>query len=112
MLVSGGGGGLDLNWFLQFLFTLFIIAVGLLHLVKNTASKYFEVDANFESTTPRDTAIVIENSSSTTNNSSSSSSSSDHLHLSSPMPNGDTACAHCHNPATKKCSGCKAVRYW
>ncbi|XP_050268164.1 ubiquitin carboxyl-terminal hydrolase 18-like isoform X1 [Quercus robur] len=114
MLVSGGGGGLDLNWFLQFLFTLFIIAVGLLHLVKNTASKYFEVDANFESTPPRDSAIVVENSSSTTTNnssSSSSSSSSDHIHLSSPMPNEDTACAHCRNPATKKCSGCKAVRY-
>ena len=110
MLVSGGGGGLDLNWFLQFLFTLFIIAVGLLHLVKNTASKYFEVDANFESTPPRDSAIVVENSSTTTT--TNNSSSSDHRHLSSPMPNEDTACAHCRNPATKKCSGCKAVRYW
>ncbi|KAJ8758803.1 hypothetical protein K2173_000524 [Erythroxylum novogranatense] len=43
-----GGIKVDLNWLLQFVFTIFVIALGLLHLVKNTASKYFEVDAGFE----------------------------------------------------------------
>ncbi|CAN1341652.1 Ubiquitin carboxyl-terminal hydrolase 19 [Linum perenne] len=44
-----GGIPVDLNWFLQFVFTLFLIAGGLLYVVKNTASRYFEVDASFES---------------------------------------------------------------
>ncbi|KAJ6856104.1 hypothetical protein NC651_037851 [Populus alba x Populus x berolinensis] len=33
---------MDLNWLLQFIFTVFVIGLGLLHLVNNTASKYFE----------------------------------------------------------------------
>ncbi|PON61618.1 Ubiquitinyl hydrolase [Trema orientale] len=80
------GVTLDLNWFLQFIFTLFIIAVGLLHLVKNTASKYFEVDASFEGD-PSDRT---------------------------PMPGvlmDDLACVVCGNSGPKKCSRCKAVRY-
>ncbi|PON73149.1 Ubiquitinyl hydrolase [Parasponia andersonii] len=80
------GVTLDLNWFLQFIFTLFIIAVGLLHLVKNTASKYFEVDASFEGD-PSDRT---------------------------PMPAvlmDDLACVVCGNSGPKKCSRCKAVRY-
>ncbi|XP_062101166.1 ubiquitin carboxyl-terminal hydrolase 18 [Humulus lupulus] len=81
------GVSLDLNWFLQVIFTVFLIAVGLLHLVKNTASKYFEVGANFEGgdTTDR-----------------------------SPMPGvllEDLACVVCGNSGPKKCSRCKAVRY-
>ena len=31
--------------------------IGMLHLVKNTASKYFEVDANFEAAESNHTAI-------------------------------------------------------
>ncbi|XP_048332475.2 ubiquitin carboxyl-terminal hydrolase 18 [Ziziphus jujuba] len=82
------GVSLDLNWFLQFIFTVFIIAVGLLHLLKNTASKYFEVDANFEGggdTTDRTSmpGLLME----------------------------DPVCIVCGNSGPKQCSRCKAVRY-
>ena len=52
-----GGITVDLNWLLQFIFTVFVIGLGLLHLVKNTASKYFEVVANFEAAESNHTAI-------------------------------------------------------
>lgn len=83
------GVTLDLNWFLQFIFTVFIIAVGLLHLLKNTASKYFEVDANFEG-------------------------GGDHTDRTA-MPGvlmDDLACVVCGNSSGRRCSRCKAVRYW
>ncbi|KAJ9167611.1 hypothetical protein P3X46_019228 [Hevea brasiliensis] len=87
-----GGITVDLNWFLQFIFTLFIIALGLLHLVKNTASKYFEVDANFEGggggTTYQNSSVP-----------------SIHMEME------DSSCANCGNHGTKKCSRCKSVRY-
>ncbi|XVF48215.1 hypothetical protein PTKIN_Ptkin03bG0171900 [Pterospermum kingtungense] len=75
---------LDLNWFLQFIFTLFILALGALHLIKNTASKYFQVDANFDrhQTMP-----------------------------SIPIDPDPSPCAVCSIPASKKCSRCKSVRY-
>ncbi|GMI89250.1 ubiquitin-specific protease 19 [Hibiscus trionum] len=75
---------LDTNWFLQFIFTLFVLALGALHLIKNTASKYFQVDADFdrEPTMP-----------------------------SIPVDNDVSTCAVCANPAPKKCSRCKSVRY-
>ncbi|XVF35722.1 hypothetical protein REPUB_Repub18cG0170700 [Reevesia pubescens] len=75
---------LDLNWLLQFVFTLLIFALGALHLLKSTASKYFEADANFE----RDQTMP-----------------------SIPMDPGLSSCAVCSNPASKKCSRCKSVRY-
>ncbi|EXB74929.1 Ubiquitin carboxyl-terminal hydrolase 19 [Morus notabilis] len=84
------GVTLDLNWFLQFILTVFIIAVGVLHLVKNTASKYFEVDANFEG--------------------GGGGAHSDRT----PMPGvlvDDCACVVCGNSGPKQCSRCKAVRY-
>ncbi|XP_040998468.1 ubiquitin carboxyl-terminal hydrolase 18-like [Juglans microcarpa x Juglans regia] len=80
---------LDLNWFVQFIFTVFVIAVGLLHLVKNTASKYFEVGANFEAAGDR----------------------SDPAPMPGVLMDDSFVCANCGNPATKKCSRCKAVRY-
>lgn len=89
MLVIGGVSW-DLNRFLQFIFTALVIAIGLHTLVKNTASKYFEVDANFEG---------------------------DHHPSSptSPMPgvlnSDEPVCAVCASHATKKCSRCKGVRY-
>ncbi|KAG8636438.1 ubiquitin carboxyl-terminal hydrolase 18 isoform X2 [Manihot esculenta] len=87
-----GGITVDLNWFLQLIFTLFIIALGLLHLVKNTASKYFEVDANFEGggggSTYRNRSVPT-------------------IH----METEGSSCANCGNHGTKKCSRCKSVRY-
>ncbi|KAK4756435.1 hypothetical protein SAY87_006562 [Trapa incisa] len=44
------GVSLDLRWSLQFIFTAVVVAVGILHLVRNTARKYFEVDASFDAT--------------------------------------------------------------
>ncbi|GAB4854026.1 Ubiquitin carboxyl-terminal hydrolase 18 [Ancistrocladus abbreviatus] len=87
---------LSLNWFLQFLFTALILALGLLYLLKNTASNYFLVDANFASST----------SSSLSSESSSSSSMPC-------VPDAAVAdpCAACGKSASKKCSRCKAVRY-
>ncbi|XP_028807093.1 ubiquitin carboxyl-terminal hydrolase 18 [Neltuma alba] len=77
----------DLNWFLQLIFTALLVAIGLHTVVKNTASKYFEVDANFEGDHPADRT---------------------------PMPGvlmQDPVCAVCGQSGTKKCSRCKAVRY-
>ncbi|KAK6912454.1 hypothetical protein RJ641_022055 [Dillenia turbinata] len=52
MHVSDFLSRLDLSWFLQLLFTLILLGIGFIHLLKNTASKYFEVDANFDSASP------------------------------------------------------------
>ncbi|OWM86858.1 hypothetical protein CDL15_Pgr015894 [Punica granatum] len=80
---------LDLRWFLQFIFTAFVISFGLLHLVKNTASKYFEVDANFEATGGGGRGFG----------------------KAMPGTRIDPICAVCGNDGPKVCSRCKAVRY-
>lgn len=85
------GVPLDFNWFLQFIVTAFVIAFGLLHLVKNTASKYFMVDATFDS--------------------SASSALDGGGTTKMPPPPTRDACAVCGNSTTKQCSGCKRVRY-
>ncbi|XP_057539202.1 ubiquitin carboxyl-terminal hydrolase 19-like [Amaranthus tricolor] len=40
---------LNWNWVLQFLITAFIVGLGFIHLLRSTASKYFVVDSNFNS---------------------------------------------------------------
>lgn len=54
---------LDLNWLLQFVVTAFVVGLGLLYLVKNTASKYFVVESNFEADNKmlRDCCVVCSN---------------------------------------------------
>ncbi|XP_019448006.1 PREDICTED: ubiquitin carboxyl-terminal hydrolase 18-like isoform X2 [Lupinus angustifolius] len=75
----------DLNWFLRFIFSVLVVAIGLHILVRKTASKYFEVEANFEG----DNSI---NSTST-------------------MSGVMDLCAFCRKQGSKQCSRCKAVRY-
>ncbi|KAK3210460.1 hypothetical protein Dsin_015166 [Dipteronia sinensis] len=93
-----GGITVDLNWFLQLILTVFVIAFGLLHLVKNTASKYFEVDANFEGSSDRNRRRAAAA-----------------MSPSSSVPVADAAddpsCVACGSPGVKKCSRCKSVRY-
>ncbi|KAG5048334.1 hypothetical protein AAZX31_04G057000 [Glycine max] len=79
MLLSGGVS--DLKWILQFVFYAFVLAIGLHALLKNTASKYFDLDATF------------------------------HAHAIPGLLMDHSLCAVCRNPANKKCSRCKSVRY-
>ncbi|GLT58289.1 hypothetical protein SLA2020_311930 [Shorea laevis] len=79
-----GGITVDPNWFLQLIITFFVVAFAVLYLVKNTASKYFEVDANFD----RDQTMTAV-----------------------PMDSDRLSCAVCGNHGNKVCSGCKSVRY-
>lgn len=86
------GVTLDLNWFLQFVFTVLVIAVGLLHLLKNTASKYFEVDANFEG-------------------GGGGGDHGDRTAMSGVLMD-DSSCVVCGKSGPRRCSRCKAARYW
>ncbi|KAL8130662.1 hypothetical protein V2J09_019817 [Rumex salicifolius] len=89
----------DLHWLIQLIFTALVIVLGVGYiLLKNTASKYFVVDANSDS---------IDSSSSSSPYSSSCETSSGI----SVMPGVpvDGCCAVCGNRSTKHCSRCKAV---
>ncbi|KAK4786071.1 hypothetical protein SAY86_002760 [Trapa natans] len=83
------GVSLDLRWSLPFIFTAFVVAAGLLHLVKNTASKYFEVDANFDAT---EGGTFIKSA----------------MSCARTEP---AVCIVCGSDGPKICSRCKAVRY-
>lgn len=88
------GFTVDLNWFLQFIVTAFIVAVGLLYLVKNTASKYFVVDSGFDSSDAdrrRDPAAA-------------------EASMPGVISTAD-ACVVCGKLTTKHCSACKIERY-
>ncbi|KAF8036939.1 hypothetical protein BT93_C2615 [Corymbia citriodora subsp. variegata] len=88
------GFTLDLYWFLQFIFTAFLISFGLIQLLKTTASKYFEVEASFEG---------------------GPSFHSDRGKImpagASPVVDSPAICVVCGQGGSKKCSRCKAVRY-
>ncbi|KAI3426517.1 uncharacterized protein J3R85_009868, partial [Psidium guajava] len=84
------GFTLDLYWFLQFIFTAFLISFGLIQLLKSTASKYFEVDASFEG---------------------GPSFHTDRGRNMPAVPVEAAVCVVCGNNGPKKCSRCKAVRY-
>ncbi|CAI0376528.1 unnamed protein product [Linum tenue] len=93
-----GGIPVDPNWFLRFIFSIFFIAAGLLYVVKNTASKYFEVDASFEGAGGTGGAHIADR-----NRTAPVSSMGSPEELSS--------CNNCGKSGAKKCSGCKSVRY-
>ncbi|KAL2897508.1 Ubiquitin carboxyl-terminal hydrolase 19 [Bienertia sinuspersici] len=76
------------NWVLRFLSTAFILALGFVYLLRSTASKYFIVDANFDSSSSS-SEMAVANSNSAVD-----------------------ACANCGNPTSKQCAGCKLVKYW
>ncbi|XP_051151600.1 ubiquitin carboxyl-terminal hydrolase 18-like [Andrographis paniculata] len=76
----------DLNWFLQFIVLAFAGAFGLLYLVRDTASRYFVVDSNFDT-------------------SAADYSSLDRRKTES------TACVVCGLLTKKQCARCKMVKY-
>ncbi|XP_047327620.1 ubiquitin carboxyl-terminal hydrolase 18 [Impatiens glandulifera] len=86
------GFPLDLYWYLQILVTALLIGVGLLQLLKSTASKYFMVDANFDSPEP---ALPDVNATKM---------------VETAALNG-TSCVVCGQLTTKQCAGCKLVKY-
>lgn len=86
------GFTLDLYWLLQFVFTAFFISFGLIQLLKSTASKYFEVEASFEG--------------------GPTYHSGDRGKIMPGAPVEAAVCVVCGNDGSKKCSRCKAVRYW
>ncbi|KZV31693.1 ubiquitin carboxyl-terminal hydrolase 19-like [Dorcoceras hygrometricum] len=85
----------DLNGFLQFVVTVFLLLFGLLYLIRNTASRYFMMDSNFDS------------------------SASDYSSVSKKMAvtasgggaGNPESCAVCGNLTKKHCARCKMVKY-
>ncbi|CAI9784762.1 unnamed protein product [Fraxinus pennsylvanica] len=75
----------DFNWFLQFIVAPFLVAFGLLQLLRNSASKYFVVDNNFESDYSFDRNKWK-------------------------MAVADR-CIVCESRTAKQCAGCKMVKY-
>ncbi|KAK4486243.1 hypothetical protein RD792_008913 [Penstemon davidsonii] len=85
----------DLNWFLQFIVFAVVAVFGLLYLVRNTASRYFMVDSNFDSSAvdfSLDRNYKRENM-------AAAAESID-------------SCAVCGLLTTKHCASCKMVKYW
>ncbi|KAK9130209.1 hypothetical protein Sjap_010696 [Stephania japonica] len=93
----------DLYPLLQFVFTAIVIALGLLHLVKTTASKYFVVDASFDEGGEGVAAAAVEGR--------GKEREREQMIGASLGRSGDV-CAVCPNFGLKQCSGCKTVRYW
>ncbi|PIN03069.1 Ubiquitin carboxyl-terminal hydrolase [Handroanthus impetiginosus] len=88
----------DLNWFLQFVVFVFAGAFGLLYLVRNTASRYFVVDSNFDS--------------SATDYSSLDRSKSGNMGESGGgVGESFDCCAVCGLRTKKQCARCKMVKY-
>lgn len=87
MLGGSGLPPLDLSVLLQFAITALALVSGLLFVVRSAASRYFVVDARFES----DIGGFVGRDK---------------------MSDGEDKCFVCDRRGTKKCSRCKGVRYW
>ncbi|KAL5699328.1 ubiquitinyl hydrolase 1 [Ranunculus cassubicifolius] len=79
---------------LQFVFTAIVIAIGFLQLVKNTASNYFFVEANFDDQDEQQQHNNDQNQ-----------------NMCAVAANCSDGCAVCGDKGIKQCSGCKSVRY-
>ncbi|KAL3650959.1 Ubiquitin carboxyl-terminal hydrolase 18 [Castilleja foliolosa] len=88
----------DLNWFLQFIVLAFAGGFGLLYLIRNTASKYFVVDSNFDSSASDYSALISRRRESMAENGGRAAESFE-------------SCAVCGLSTTKHCSSCKMVMY-
>lgn len=89
----------DLNWFLQFIVLALLGAFALLYLVRNTASRYFVVDSNFDS--------------SAADYSSLDRRKRDNMaEATGGAAEGFDSCAVCGLLTKKFCARCKMVKYW
>ncbi|KAL3500224.1 hypothetical protein ACH5RR_039317 [Cinchona calisaya] len=112
----------DLNWLLQFIVTVFILAFGFLHIVKSTASKCFLAEENnhlnddvSDTLTPT-TSAPTKNNTATNNNNNQMTMTTRAAAAAGEATRGrvvaeEDACVVCGSHTKKKCSGCKMVMY-
>ncbi|XP_073288073.1 ubiquitin carboxyl-terminal hydrolase 18-like isoform X2 [Primulina huaijiensis] len=86
----------DLNGFLQFVVTGFLLIFGLLYLIRNTASRYFMLDSNFDSLASDYSSITKKMAAAPSGSGGAGSAES---------------CAVCGNLTKKQCARCKMVKY-
>ncbi|KAL8536840.1 hypothetical protein ACS0TY_012132 [Phlomoides rotata] len=90
----------DLNWFLQFIVLALLGAFALLYLVRNTASRYFVVDSNFDSSAA-DYSSSLDRRKREKNMAEATGGAAE----------GFDSCAVCGHLTKKHCARCKMVMY-
>ncbi|KAL1552589.1 ubiquitinyl hydrolase 1 [Salvia divinorum] len=88
----------DLNWFLQFIVLALVGIFGLLYLVRNTASRYFVVDSNFDSSSADYSSLDRRKRGSM-------------AEAAAGAAEGFDSCVVCGLLTKKQCAGCKMVKY-
>ncbi|PIA58902.1 hypothetical protein AQUCO_00400035v1 [Aquilegia coerulea] len=110
--MSVSGLSIDLYPLLQFIFTAFLIAIGILHLVKTTASKYFVVDEDNTSNFEQQQQTTTSSTTTTTRRRRERRRREEVASMVAVANTGDgCSCALCGNFGIKQCSACKAVKY-